>query len=274
MVKFKQILWVAGVVAVFVVLSILMGFNGTENLDYSYVKVEVNPQVEFISDNKNNVVSVYALNNDGKVIIANEDFVGLKIEDAVTKVVDLCAKTNYLDVSSKDNAVKLTVVAGLTQALETNIYKEVNSYIKNNAINCVIVENPNDLNQFKRAKKLGVCCNKMALVDAVSRFEEDKSIDEIKKLKEKQLISTIKDYHNSLNQQANLVGEFETKKQTLIMENSNKIKNHNDSLSDSKIAKYKDDYKMYKIENLGGYETDYDAMVLKNTQKREHLNYT
>lgn len=273
MVKFKQFLWVALIVGVFVGFSLFLGFTGAENLDYNYVKVEVNPKVEFLSDTKNNVTSVFALNNEAKQLLAGEEFVGMKIEMATKKFVDLCVQANYIDVERKDNAVKLTVVAGLTQALETNVYKEVSKYFVDNAINCVVVENQNDLNQFKQAKELGVGLNKLSLMEAVTKFEPNLSLESVKKLSEKELVNRVNVAHQKLKEtQTFTSADFENKTK-LIDFNRAKLNKHKESLNNEKLSKFADDYKLYVKETLKWYEQDFNKKNLEWEQNKENSYY-
>lgn len=256
--KVKQILWIALVVSFFVAFSLFLGFSGTENLDCNYVMLEINPKVEFLSDTKNNVISVCALNTEAKQLLANEDFVGLKIEKATKKFVDLCVQANYIDVERKDNAVKLTVVAGLTQALETNVYKEISEYFRKNAINSVIVENQNDLSQFKQAKKMGVSANKLSLMEAVVRVEPDLDLEQTKKLSEKELLKKLIVAHQNL-QQSQIFSEADFKnKEKLIEDNKAKYNHHKESLTNQKLSEFADNYKIYTKETLKWYEQDFD----------------
>ncbi len=273
MIKFKQFLWVMFAVSVFVGFSLFLGFTGAENLDYNYVKIEVNPKVEFISDTKNNVTSVYALNDEAKQLLVGEDFIGLKIEKATKKFVDLCVQANYIDVERKDNAVKLTVVAGLTQALETNVYKEVSEYFRKNAIHSVIVENQKDLKQFKEAKKLGVSVNKLSLMEAVTKFEPNLTLEQAKKLSEKELVSRLHNAHQNLEQHKTFTNSDIQNKTKLIDFNRAKLNKHKESLTNNKISEFADDYKLYVKETLKKYEIDFDKQNEEWERSRENSYY-
>ena len=71
------------------------------------VLVEVNPSVIFCADDKDKVCSVTATNPDADVVIAHieQDLIGLSLEDAVNRYLDVLAKTGYLPESG---AIKIS----------------------------------------------------------------------------------------------------------------------------------------------------------------------
>lgn len=74
--------------------------------------VDINPSLEFMVDDQNNVISVTALNDDGSILIAGEDFVGMTAEEAVEAAVALASDMGYLvkgEGGAEENAVKLSV---------------------------------------------------------------------------------------------------------------------------------------------------------------------
>lgn len=74
----------------------------------AYLAVDINPSVEFvIEDGK--VVSVRAANDDASVLLTDEDFAGLTVEEAVKKLVALAEELGFLTDSNHN--VKITVVA-------------------------------------------------------------------------------------------------------------------------------------------------------------------
>lgn len=253
--KVKEIVTVIFVIVVFVGFALILGFNGVKNGDYSYVMLEVNPRVEFLADKHNNVVSVYAINDEARQLLAGEQFDGMDIEDAVTKFVDLCVQANYIDVESNDNAVKLTTVSGFMQVLDVNVCKEIRSYFKDNQIKSVIVENQNDLEQYKKAKKQSVNVKKYSLIEAVCRFEPNLTFDKAEKLTEKELLDRINVAHKNLKQEMTI--EDLATKTKLIDFNRAKLNKHKDSITNDSLSKFADEYKDNEREKLGDYEKEY-----------------
>ncbi|MGN1078385.1 MAG: hypothetical protein ACI4ST_07695, partial [Candidatus Gallimonas sp.] len=74
----------------------------------AYLAVDINPSVEFVIED-GEVVSVRAANDDASVLLTDEDFAGLTVEEAVKKLVELAEELGFLTDSNRN--VKITVVA-------------------------------------------------------------------------------------------------------------------------------------------------------------------
>lgn len=256
--KISEILTIVIVLGIFLTMALIFSFTGVKNLDYNYVKVEVNPKVEFVTTKHNRILTVYPINNEAKELLINEDFIGLNVKEGVTKFVDLCVQANYIDVEREDNAIKLTTVSGMAHVLEEDVYKCVKEYLLNNQIKSVVLEGSNDLEEFKSSKKLGVSVPKYALIESyVNLYGGSK--ESATKLSEKQLIKQIKIAHDEnlpflQNYTQNQIAE----KTKLIDFNRAKLNNHKSKISNKSISKFKDEYKQYVISNQSGYEQNFD----------------
>lgn len=74
-----------------------------------YVSVDINPSIEFIIDENDNVISYNLLNEDAEVLCVDVDFIGMNIEEAVELFVELATEAGFIDVDSEDNEVLITV---------------------------------------------------------------------------------------------------------------------------------------------------------------------
>lgn len=76
------------------------------------MNVELNPQLEFVLDTDNKVVSVNALNDEGNKIILSATFVGLSAEDAVDKFLEIAKEDGYLitgSVNAEENQINISI---------------------------------------------------------------------------------------------------------------------------------------------------------------------
>ncbi len=84
--------------------------SGVQSTAVSYVSVDINPSIELTLDGENKVVSVYGSNEDGRVLLYEEEgIVGADVEAALEKITALAVELGYLD---EDNKVVTTNVAG------------------------------------------------------------------------------------------------------------------------------------------------------------------
>lgn len=257
--KFKEIIYVVCVVAVLIAVSLILGFSGTKNAEYNYVKLEINPALEFLCDGSGKVVTMFPVNAEAKELIIAEQFVGLKAEDASKKFVDLCVQAGYIDVDRQDNAIKLTIITGLTEMLDVKIYNKVSSYLLENQIKAVIVENESDLEEFKEAKKYGVSSNKFSLMESVSRLYPDIEMDSLKKLSKKELIKKIKTAHQNLFESVvTYTPEQLANKTKLIDFNRAKLNNHKELITKTSKSEFADEYKQFVKLQQKYYEQNFN----------------
>ncbi len=244
--KLKDYVYLLCAVAVLVVLSLILSFSGTKNVGYNYVKLEINPSIEFLCSATGKVVSLQPVNPEAKELIINEEFIGLNVSDAAKKFVELCTMAGYIDVTREDNSIKLTAVTKLTEALDVKIYKKIKSYLIENEIKAVIIENEQDLQEYKRAKKLGVSANKLSLMESVCNLYKNKDINKLKKLSKKELVNEIKLAHIN-NFESNVAySETELENKTKrINENKSKINNHKQTILENGRGRFADEYKQF-----------------------------
>ena len=87
------------------------------------VQMDVNPSISFVIDENKVVLSVYGENDEGKMIISNENIVGLSLDAAIEKIIELETKTGYL-VKEAENQIKYVIESDkqeLLNELETKV---------------------------------------------------------------------------------------------------------------------------------------------------------
>ena len=258
--KSKQIFFIVFVCVLFLATAVFTFFNGVKPHSAHYIKIEVNPKVEFLTDMHNTVTSVMPLNEEAKELLVLEEFIGLGISEATEKFIDLCAQANYIDVYAKDNAVRITVVSGFMQALELQVYESINNYFVKNQIYGLIVENDNDLAEIKEAKKLNVsCANKLSLIKSICLLDETKNIDELKVKTEDDLLDILSEIHKSKNYSPSNYTETEiANKSRLIDANRVNFEKHQKAITNESARAFAKSYDEYKRLNLKDYELDFD----------------
>lgn len=267
--KISQILIVVFVVAIFVGSAIWFGFSGVVNGEYNYVKVEVNPKVEFLTDKNDKIISVFPVNAEAKELLINENFIGQNVKDGAKKFVELCVLSNYIDVEKENNAVKLTIVSDLMQNLDVKIYSEIKKYFINNEIKSVIVENKDDLEIFKQAKKYGVSNNKFVLMQSVCNLYPDTTLEENSKLSEKELLKKIKTGFDTLeNNVLTFTDEELNNKTKLLKLNKAKINHHNENITNKSISEFVKEYNEYEKEHKSNFEKNFNSQY-KNWQENK-----
>ena len=254
--KVLIVLLVAGIIAS---AGVIIALKGVKSSDTHYVQLEVNPRIEILTNKKNIVTSVLPLNQEAYELLIEENLVGLSIEEATANFLTLCAKCGYLDVNSEDNAVRTTIVSGLTQALEVKVYSTINNFFLKNEIMGVIVENDSDLAQIKEAKELGISsANKLAIIKSMIEKYPDKSIEELKKIDESKLIKEIEDYHEQNGYSPNnYTNEQIANKSKLIDFNRKNYTDHLNAITENSLEEFSQEYEEFRRQTLKKYEVGF-----------------
>lgn len=114
--------------------------NGNNSSKYaasgenSIVTMEVNPSISFSVNDKNIVTAVSGENNEGKMIILEESFKGLPLEEAIEKAITIENDTGYIvsgSVEANENNIKFTVNVDSAKAKELlgNLIEETVSHV-------------------------------------------------------------------------------------------------------------------------------------------------
>ena len=149
------------------------------------VSVDVNPSIDLVVDKNNTVISVSGANEEGKMIIAEEDIVGKDVEQAVEIIINTESETGYLvkgNVQTGENTVTITVSAdtkAIQEALENTITNTVNQACSQ--LNIVASTVINEAQKYTRE-----ALEKKALLCDPTLTEED-----VEKMSYEQLLAVI-----------------------------------------------------------------------------------
>lgn len=220
-------------------------FSGITANEYNYVQLEINPRVEFLCDKNFKVVSVRPINEDAEIILTGVEYKGMDISDASVDFIDTCARAGYIDVDGNDNAVNITIIDGITQALDVHVTQKINNYFRDNEILCAVVENYEDRNMFDKKKENNVCCpNKFKLMETMHEILPEKNLEDLAKLSEVELIDMLNDIHSEYTfEPTHDMIELKTK---LIDFNREKYNAHKEKITDESLSKFSTTYEKFQ----------------------------
>lgn len=242
------------VIIISAILTIIISGNRASHTHY--VCLELNPRVEFLTDSQHNVKSLKPLNTEAKELLIDEEFVGLPMTDACDKFLTLCAKAGYLKVDGNNNAIKLSVLSGLTHELELRLSQRINKFFVDNNILGVLIDSSQDLQQYKDAKKHKVSSEKYDLILAVKENQPDLSIDELKKLSNRKLIEKIEQSHAEYS--FDYSEEELANKVSLIDFYRSVYENHKNNITHESTRSFKEKLKEFRAQNTKAYKINYE----------------
>lgn len=155
----------------------------SEAIPTARLTIDVNPSIELVIDQNNLVLSVSGLNDDGKIVIFDEEIVGLDLSKALEKIIELETKLGYLltsNVSQEDSLITITVGTN-DEVIKENIKAMVTKTINAVCKKLNIKENV----QFIKEK------TKEELVKLVLKFDPSLSIDDVNGLSYHELLKLL-----------------------------------------------------------------------------------
>ena len=232
-------------------------FTGITAREYNYVQLEINPKIEFICDNNFKVVSCRPLNNDAKIVLANVNYQGMTVEDASVDFLDICAQTGYIDVNGSNNAVNVTVIDGLTQALDVHIIKKINSYLRKNEILCAVTETYEDRSMIDSKKENNICCtNKLKLIYTIMDYDKNANFDTLKNMSEVELIDMVANIHNT--SVFHISDEQKNIKEKLIEQNKEIYEKHKKAITTDSQKEFSKIFDNYSKTSAEKYKLNYN----------------
>lgn len=105
------------------VLALASCGNEEKNAKRSYVTVEINPAVEIVLDGNDEVITINGLNDDGKMLINEEDYKGKDIDDIIKKIIEEAQECGYLVSSESENSVQRNISLSVTSSDDSHVAK-------------------------------------------------------------------------------------------------------------------------------------------------------
>lgn len=228
-----------------------------------YVAVDINPSIEFIVDEDDDVTSFNLVNEDALILCADVEFTGMNIEDAVELFITLATEAGFIDIEADDNSVLFTVLGGNkeinAEQLQERIRIRALRYFTRNFIKAeIFTEDFTQVDLLLQAEELGITPGKLKLILLAQSYDETLTIELGIETPIKDLISLVKSAQKEIMK--NLTEEQKQdlieQKQALMIRYSHKLKTHlkeKTPLTDEEI-----DSMVNKVKN-----------VIKTTSKKE-----
>lgn len=167
--------------------AFLVNNNLNANKPTSLITVDVNPSVQFTLNKKNKVISVSGENNEGKMIIADEDLIGKSFEEALKIVLTIENETGYLtkaDFEVNENQISFSITCD-----NENIQKTLENTITN-----TVDKIKDELNYDELVVKINEYTREQLEEYAVS-CDSSYTQEEIDNFSNEQLLAIISNHH-------------------------------------------------------------------------------
>lgn len=175
----------AALAIVFTVLGVIGVFAppAAPKLAGGVYTLEINPAVVFVTAENGKVLSVKSLNEDADVVLSDEKtrdkLINAPISEAVVAYTDAVVKAGYIDITKRENAVKLSYVEWVDEDRLNSVTESLQDYFKQKGVYAAIVEK--FLTKRELCEKVGVAVTNKTdeLIDeleGLSAFFADRSV--------------------------------------------------------------------------------------------------
>ena len=219
------------------------------------VSIDVNPGIELVVDDNNKVISLTGTNEDGKMILIDEEIVNKSLDEAIEIIISIEKETGFLisgRVNEGENEIKVSV-SGESQ----EIINEVNNSVKNSI--SLICDELHIKETITEVEKYGRDVLEKRVIEIDPTLEE-----KVKDMSHEELLNVIKIHHLETSD------VYSQKLEELYLESKN-----------NKICFSEKESIQNVITSMDGlyqsFLTNYSEMVTslnKLSEKLEELRYT
>lgn len=171
----RIICYVVAIIMLLCVAVLMFGCKNTKDDQTTVMNMSINPEVEFILDKDNKVVSVSAKNDEGNFIIAKASFEGMSAEEAAKLFVKISNENGFI---AQVGDLKIEISGDKAQELFNNVKANVEIYIDQEGLNISI-----DFEKISREE----------LEDLLEDCMKELSDEQIKALKNDEIIAKLKE---------------------------------------------------------------------------------
>lgn len=174
----KIICYVVACMLILCVAVVMFGCKKGETAETKVMNMSINPEVEFILDKDNKVVSVSAKNDEGNFIIAKATFEGLTAEEAAKLFVQVTNENGFV-VEAGD--LKIEISGEDAQKIFNSVKDNINVYLGEKGLNISITLDKIDREALEA--ELKNCMRELA-DDEIAKLTEDEIIAKVKEMRD------------------------------------------------------------------------------------------
>lgn len=160
----KIITLVVSLVVIIAAVVLLVVIGNKPQTPTAVMECNVNPNIQFVLDQNNNVMQVNYLNSDAEAIFKEVNFNGKSAEDAAQMFVSLATESGFINVSTTGTRVDINISCDKPEdfaAVKTKITNKVNTYFDQNGIIAGAVVDAK-ANLKEAVQKIGVKASELA----------------------------------------------------------------------------------------------------------------
>jgi len=100
----------------------------------TYLTLDINPSIELIITPREKVVYANPLNEDGEVLLAELDLIGMQLDDAMDLIIETAIELGYIDIDAEEAFVQVSAISKNTEIgdrIKERAKEHINNAFKN-----------------------------------------------------------------------------------------------------------------------------------------------
>jgi len=157
--------------------------------ELAYATIEINPGIDMVLDENDNVQSATALNQDGEVLLLNLSLGNKKLDDAVNEIIDEAIDLGYIDPESDGTTVEITCTNEQTQEKLQERFNQ--GFQERGMFGRAIAKENQDL--IAQAEELGVSVGFLRTVNRALQADDTLVFEDALQMAQQELVKIIQD---------------------------------------------------------------------------------
>ncbi len=180
-------------ISLITLVLVIVGCSGSVSAAEAYVTVDINPSIELVVNNRDEVVYVNALNEDAEVLLADLELVGLNVDDAMDIIIETAIELGYIDVDAEETYVSVSTTSD--SAVGEQIKERVKEAINNAFANRVMkgrAQNKSFTPEFiAEAEGYGVTPEFLFLAYSVTYVDDEITLEDALQMEQSDLMDIL-----------------------------------------------------------------------------------
>lgn len=207
----KKLSYVLSFVFILATVFVIVGCTGTVSAaDDTYVTIEINPSIELIVSPREKVLYANPLNEDGEILLANLDLIGLPLDEAIDLIIAESISLGFIDVDSEETIVSVSTFSGNLEIGE-RIREKVKEGFNNAFMNRAMMGRAEDKGYtpefLAEAESYGVTPGFLALVKSVIEVDETILLEDALLMSQQDLMDILHDAREANREAAQTLRE-------------------------------------------------------------------
>lgn len=186
----------------FSLLFVLMGvvtlmacteLNASEDV---YVTLDINPSIELIVTPREKVIYANALNEDGEVLLATLDLIGMDLDDAIDLIIEEALFQGFIDVESEEIDISVETVSkgeAIRERIHQRVKENVDEAFERRAMIGRAIDKEFQQELIDEAEEKGVTPGFLRLVKSVLLQNDTYTEEELLQMAQDELIALLKE---------------------------------------------------------------------------------